>query len=117
MPRLTSARTAAFDQAFAPLSDDRIDRLAILIGSISHLNLAAGSGHMVDNGTTLAVSPHYCAHCGAPNGHDNGTDGEGDCIHKRALRLAIDAELAMRYQEELDHAAEMDDLRQWAVGL
>ena len=59
----TMTKPQQFDVAFSPLPDDRIDRLATLIGGVSHLNLAAEFCHMTDNGRDLAVSPHYCAHC------------------------------------------------------
>jgi len=87
MPSL-SAET--FDRAFNPLSDDRIDRLAVLMGSIQRMDLVLGSCMMRDNGETLSVSTRYCAHCNAIHGHDH--DGEDDCIHKRALRLSLLAE-------------------------
>ena len=73
----------AFDLAFDP-----IGKLAPLLGSIRHL----GPGYctMTDRGETLMVSEHYCAFCNAIHGHAG--DGEGDCFHKRALRLAMELE-------------------------
>ena len=122
MPSMT-ANAQTFEKAFGPaLSDDRIDRLAMLVGSIRNLSVN-GYATMTDNGNALAVSNHYCAHCSAVNAALLGDpsianqDGEGDCIHKRALALAIDAELAMREAEEDEHYREIEDMRAWAVGL
>ena len=108
--------TAAFQEAFAPtaLSDDRIDRLAELMGSVTRMDQRNGSFcTMTDNGNALWVSDYYCAHCGPIHG---GGDGEGDCIHKRALRMSWEAELALRDQEQLDDYAEMQDLVAFAGG-
>ena len=109
---MPSTTARAFDEAFSP-SDAQIDRLAVLMGSISNLSVN-GYCTMRDNGEALMVWDHYCAHCNAIHGHDH--DGEADCIHKRALRLAIDAELAMQEQEARDDYAEMRDLQAWAAG-
>ena len=52
-----------------------IDRLAVeLMGT--HI------AHVTDNGTTLAVTPYYCAHCREHH------DGEAICKHKLALAQA-----------------------------
>jgi hypothetical protein len=39
-----------------------------------------------DDDTGLLVMPHYCAVCAAARFDGEGDDGEGDCIHKQALR-------------------------------
>ena len=112
MPSMDSTKAAPVQMT--ALSDDRIDRLAVLMGSIVRMDQRNGSFcTMTDNGNALWVSDYYCAHCGPIHG---GGDGEGDCIHKRALRLAWEAELALRDQEQLDEYAEMADLRAFAGG-
>ena len=75
----------AFELAFSP---DGQNYLARLLGSVRHL----GPGYctMTDDDETLSVSLHYCAFCNAIHGHAG--DGEGDCAHKRALRLAMELE-------------------------
>ena len=45
---------------------------------------------MTDDDETLMVSEHYCAFCNAIHGFEH--DGEADCVHKRALRLAMELE-------------------------
>ena len=75
----------AFDLAFAP---DGQNHLARLMGSVRYL----GPGYctMTDDDETLSVSLHYCAFCNAIHGFEH--DGEADCVHKRALRLAMELE-------------------------
>ena len=109
--------TATFDKAFNPnaLSDDRIDRLAVLMGSVSELSLTLGTCMMEDNGERLMVSTYYCAHCNAIHGDDH--DGEGDCIHKRALALELAAEEQAREQLRAEYDAEQNDAWMVAVGV
>ena len=78
---MTITQAQAFDLAFDP-----IGKLAPLLGSVRHL----GPGYctMTDEDETLSVSLHYCAFCNAIHGYAG--DGEGDCVHKRALRLAME---------------------------
>ena len=74
-------------QAFT-LAFDPIGKLAPLLGSVRHLG--DGFCTMTDEDETLMVSEHYCAFCNAIHGHAH--DGEADCVHKRALRLAMELE-------------------------
>ena len=101
--------TAQFDKAFNQdaLSDDRIDRLATLMGSITRMSRYGGYCTMTDNGETLLVSGHYCPFC-----RDNGDDGEGDCIHKRALRLSWQAEVEAMEADREDY-----DAQRWAASV
>ena len=103
--------------AFVPisLSDDRIDRLATLMGSVSELSLTLGTCMMEDNGERLMVSAYYCAHCNAIHGDDH--DGEADCIHKRALALELAAEEQAREQLRAEYDAEQNDAWMVAVGV
>ena len=114
--------TAAFDIAFGP-TDNRVDRMAELVDNISHLSLAHGGSCMMrDNGRNLGVSSHYCGHCSAVEARFNGRpvgpdhqDGEGDCIHKQALRsLVADELLELREAEKMaDYEAAQIDERPW----
>jgi len=45
--------------------------------------LGDGIANVTDNGVTLLVQPHYCAHC------RDIRDGAGPCIHKHALFEAM----------------------------
>jgi len=97
--------SAAFEEAFRPatLTDDRIDKLAQLVGGIRYLSLT-GSCWMTDNDETLLVSEHYCAHCNAIHGNDR--DGEADCEHKQAMRRAIEIDIAYREAQAQEYAEE-----------
>ena len=58
-----------------PPTTDALDHLTVEL-------LGTHWAHVTDNGTTLAVTPYYCAHC------RDSHDGEGMCEHKRALEEA-----------------------------
>ena len=72
-------------------------------------------GAMVqDDGVDLAVSAHYCGHCGTRRHRDNGSDGEADCEHKAFVRWAWDEAVfrAMMRQDDEDAAAYADENRE-----
>ena len=89
--------TATFDKAFNPnaLSDDRIDRLATLMGSVSNLDRMGRWCTMTDGDETGMVFDNYCSFCNMI--HDPTlSDGTESCIHKRALELSWQAEMEAR---------------------
>ena len=72
-------------------------------------------GAMVqDDGVDLAVSVHYCGHCGTRRHRDNGSDGEADCRHKAFVRWAWDEAVfrARMRQDDEDAAAYADENRE-----
>jgi len=86
-----------FDEAFRPatLTDDQIERLARLVGSVIRMNLHFETGDMLIDGEVYAVGKTTgCEFCG--------TWGPHDCIHQRALALAIRAEEQAREDDRQD---------------
>jgi len=63
------------------------------------------SAMLEDNGHCYAVSEHYCAHCAIGRHCDNGTDGEGLCLHKLALRQAWNDATRQAAKERRFHEA------------
>jgi hypothetical protein len=83
-----------------------IDRL---IDTVTDLDRTGRWCHMVDGDQVAAVFMHYCGHCSAINGNDS--DGESDCIHKRALAQAWRDEVMARDDDYADLRATYGALR------
>ena len=109
MPRMTSERAAAFDQAFAPepLPDRKIGALDAMFSTVTssgHIVRLMAEGLAKVNGRT--VTDYDCWFCGDVGRHI----GEF-CPHQEAMFEAVDE---LEYQE---HAEEQAGARAVAVGV
>jgi len=80
-----------FDEAFA--EGDRNEDLARLIGSVIRMNLWTGAGDIRIDDQVYEVGPGRCEVCGT---------WVGECIHRRAMALAIRAEEQAREDDRQD---------------
>ena len=110
MPSMTSERAAAFDQAFAPLPDRKVDALDALFRTMESVNIVDGWAELAldTSGLTYTVGPNRCEKCG--------TWGEGDCVHKAITRKVVAEARALNEMDYQEYAEEHAEQRMAAMG-
>ena len=96
----------AFDVAFRP-TQDQIDRLAEMFGSVVRANLVDESADVMHHGQVYAVSPKRCEIC---------DEWEPDCDHVDMVKAFVAQEIAIDDELYGDHMQEKADLYAMANG-